>query len=128
MGKFYIVVALVVGLGYWARTHVHSASILEFARTRENEDWGHRIEYYWGVIQFTRDRFPEAEKAFDQLLASASTAYYLAPAARIKLGRVCKKSLKWHKALRQFEFYVKTWPDGEQIRLAEKNVMLIKNR
>jgi tetratricopeptide (TPR) repeat protein len=76
---------------------------------------------------FYQGRYDEAIERFSELVL-ASPNSKLVPYSQFMIGQCHLKMERNEEALRQFELYLKTYPDGDRVGEAEKGILISKEK
>jgi biofilm PGA synthesis lipoprotein PgaB len=76
---------------------------------------------------YHKGRCEEAIKGFSKIIDSLPTST-LVSYSQYMIGLCCLKLERYEEALRQFELYLKTYPDGDRVKEAEKGMQISKER
>ena len=83
--------------------------------------------YDAGMALFHKAGYEEAIDRFSKLILFFSTSK-LHPYSRYMIGQCYLKMKKYEEALQQFELYLKTFPDGDRVKEAEKGIQTSKEK
>lgn len=79
-------------------------------------------EIYDSALEhFHRGRYGEAIEGFNRVIRSFP-ASKLVPYAQFMMGQAFLKMKKYEEAIQQFEFYLKTYPEGDRVRESEQGL------
>ncbi len=74
---------------------------------------------------YHKGRCEEGIKGFSKIIESHPTSK-LVPYSQYMIGLCYLKLERYEEALQQFELYIKTYPDGDRVREAEKGIQISK--
>src|SRR4030065_1778189 len=74
---------------------------------------------------YNKGRYEEATQGFSKIVQSAP-ASTLVSYSQYRIGLCYLKMEKYEEAIRQLELYLKTYPDGDRVREAEKGIEMAK--
>jgi TolA-binding protein len=123
---FFIFVGALVALMWWGSENVTEPKILQYAKDQKSDDWTPRLEYWTGLVEYTRSDWAGTITAYEQLLTDYPTGYY-SPLATLKLADSYYHVARRQDAVAQYQHYLDQWPDGEQANLAKKSVELLSS-
>jgi hypothetical protein len=83
--------------------------------------------YDSAVESFHQGRYGEAIAKFSELVYSSPSSK-LVPYSQFMIGQCHLRMERYEEALRQFELYLKTYPDGDRAGEAEKGIQISKER
>ncbi len=76
---------------------------------------------------FSKGRYDEAIGGFSKLIGSFPTSK-LVPYSQHMMGQCYLKMEKYGEALQAFELYLRTYPDGDRAKEAEKGIQVSKKK
>lgn len=122
-----IFLCLLIGAGYYLRTHCTLNDVLAYAKRHPDPSWAPPVDYYIGMVHYAKDRYQPASEAFQQLLTDYPTSYY-APHGLFRLGQSYESMGNWQGAREAYEKYMERYPQGGKIQLVRSKYELIKFR
>lgn len=127
MKRFVLFLILLVGGGVYVRKHYGLRDALAYARRHPDPELSPKIAYYAGMAYYLRDRYPEAEEAFTQLLSDYPTSYY-APKALLRSGTIYTSQNRWAPAREVYQRYMDEFPEGPDTGIVRTRYEAIKFR
>ncbi|MGD0919156.1 MAG: tetratricopeptide repeat protein, partial [Thermodesulfobacteriota bacterium] len=95
--------------------------------------WGEEKALNPGAIydsaleSFNQGKYEEAYAKFSELVYSSPSSK-LVPYSQFMIGQCHLKMRRYEEALRQFELYLKNYPDGDRASEAENGIRISKER
>jgi tetratricopeptide (TPR) repeat protein len=83
--------------------------------------------YDAGMELFHKGKYNEAIDRFSKLILFFSTSK-LHPYSRYMIGQSYLKMKKYEEAFQQFELYLKTYPDGDRVKEAERGIQFSREK
>lgn len=122
--KYLLIIAAIYGALIFAAKNMDYDKMLAAAKKNPSASWAPKLEYSVGVFCYQRSDYPNAIKAFTQLLADYPTAQY-APKALFRLGDSGESIMNWEVARESYARYAEEYPDGEDINIVRKRLELV---
>ncbi|HAH08119.1 MAG TPA: hypothetical protein DCM05_16605 [Elusimicrobia bacterium] len=123
--KWFITLAVIVGLGVYINTHYTYKDVLKFAKSHPSSEYSPKLEYMAGMSQYLKSRYPESIEAFTQLLTDYPTCQY-APKALLRIGTAYSEQSKWEEARTSFQRYLDEYPSGPDAEIVREKHEIIK--
>ena len=98
--------------------------LLDVAKKNPSASWAPRLDWTVGMFCYQRSDYPNAQKAFTQLLTDYPTTQY-APKALFRLGDAAEGNGDWHTAREAYSRYIEEFPQGEDAAIMRKRLELI---
>src|SRR4030043_1269231 len=83
--------------------------------------------YDFAMELFYKGRYPEAIEGFSKLIQSFPTSK-LVSYSHYMIGQSLLNMEKYEEALQKFEFYLKTYPDGDRVGQAERGIQIVREK
>lgn len=114
-----IILAVCIGAIAYVRSHYTLDDALRYAKKNPHSEFSEAVEYRIGSLYFMRAKYPQAIRAYRQLLTDYPTSQY-APKALLRLGDAELKMLRYAKAREAWEQYMEEYPNGPDIGIVRK--------
>ena len=123
--KFFIWLGiLIAGFVFVTQTYTLD-DVLGYAAKNPHKPSSERIAYYVGAIHFQKSQYPEALRAYEQVLTDFPTGQY-APKALFRKGTMHLSLNQWSLARESYERYMKEFPAGEDLESVQKKYEYVK--
>ena len=123
--KFFIwLFVLVAAFVFVTKTYTLD-DVLAYADKNPHRPSSEKIAYFVGAIHFQKSEYPQALKAYEQVLTDFPTGQY-APKALFRKGTMHLSLNQWTLARESYELYMKDYADGEDIEAVKKKYEYVK--
>ncbi|MFH1723534.1 MAG: tetratricopeptide repeat protein [Elusimicrobiota bacterium] len=125
MRKWIIILAILIGGGWYVKTHYTPQDVLKYAKEHPDPKKAAKLEYYVGTYYFARDRKAEMVGAYNQLLTDHPTCQY-APKALLRVGNYYKDQRDYDTARELYLRYMEDFPEGFDINKVKQKYEFVK--
>jgi TolA-binding protein len=127
MKKFYLFVAVVGGIWWYASHRFNFSDTMTYAQKHPQASWAPQVEYSVGLVYYQRADYPKAQEVFTQLLTDFPTGQYSAKAL-LRLSEVAEENRDYQTAKESVARYIDEYPDGPDRQIAERRKELLYNK
>ena len=125
--KFGLILAVLGGGFYYAKTHIHMEQVLAYAKARPDHVERARDIYYVGMVYWMNSDIAGATDTFNILAAEETTTYYT-PKALMRLGSCYRDMNRFAESKAVYERYLEEYPKGEDTQIVQTNYEFVKMR
>ena len=127
MKKFYLFVAVVGGIWWYASHRFNFADTMVYAQKHPQATWAPGVEYSVGLVYYQRADYPKAQEVFTQLLTDFPTGQYSAKAL-LRLSETAEENRDYSTAKDAVARYIDEYPDGPDRQVAERRKEMLYNK